>query len=96
MQRKEFSFIGQKVFIGIDVHKDAWRMAIAPEVGVVKGHSRKHSAKELLDFLKKHYPETNTMRFTNPVSAFLDLLCTVGSGYRLFHNPCCGCFHYAI
>lgn len=47
MQRKEFSFIGQKVFIGIDVHKDAWRMAIAPEVGVVKGHSRKHSAKEL-------------------------------------------------
>lgn len=57
MQRKELSFNGQKIFIGIDVHKDSWRVAIAPEVGVVKGHSQKPSAKELLDFLKKHYPD---------------------------------------
>ena len=57
MQRKEISFKGQKVFIGIDVHKDSWRVAIAPEVGVVKGHSQKPSARELLDFLKKYYPD---------------------------------------
>lgn len=57
MQRKEISFKGQKVFIGIDVHKDSWRIAIAPEVGVVKGHSQKPSAQELLDFLKKYYPD---------------------------------------
>ena len=57
MQRKELSFSGQKIFIGIDVHKDSWRVATAPEVGVVKGHSQKPSAKELLDFLKKHYPD---------------------------------------
>lgn len=57
MQRKEISFKGQKVFIGIDVHKDSWRVAIAPEVGVVKGHSQKPSARELLDFLKKCYPD---------------------------------------
>ena len=57
MQRKELSFSGQKIFIGIDVHKDSWRVAIAPEVGLVKGHSQKSSAKELLDFLKKHYPD---------------------------------------
>ena len=50
MQRKELSFSGQKIFIGIDVHKDSWRVAIAPEVGVVKGHSGRPSAKELLDF----------------------------------------------
>ena len=56
-QRKEISFKGQKVFIGIDVHKDSWRVAIAPEVGVVKGHSQKPSARELLDFLKKYYPD---------------------------------------
>ena len=57
MQRKEISFKGQKVFIGIDVHKDSWRVAIAPEIGVVKGHSQKPSAQELLDFLKKYYPD---------------------------------------
>ena len=57
MQRKELSFSGQKIFIGIDVHKDSWRVATAPEVGVVKGHSQKPSAKELLDFLKKNYPD---------------------------------------
>lgn len=56
MQRKELSFTGQKIFVGIDVHKDSWRVAIAPEVGVVKGHSQKPSAQELFDFLKKHYP----------------------------------------
>ena len=57
MQRKELSFSGQKIFIGIDVHKDSWRVAVAPEVGVIKGHSQKPSAKELLEFLKKHYPD---------------------------------------
>lgn len=55
MQRKELSFKGQKIFIGIDVHKDSWRVAISPEVGVIRGHSQKPSAKELLDFLNKHY-----------------------------------------
>ena len=32
-------------------------MAIAPEVGNVKRHTQKASAKELFDFLKKHYPD---------------------------------------
>lgn len=57
MQRKQISFKGQKIFIGIDVHKDSWRVAIAPEVGVVRGHSQKPSATELFDFLSKHYPD---------------------------------------
>ena len=57
MQRKAISFKGQKIFIGIDVHKDSWRVAVAPEVGIVKGHTQKPSAKELFDFLKKHYPD---------------------------------------
>jgi transposase len=57
MQRKQISFKGQKIFIGIDVHKDSWRVAAAPEVGVIKGHSQKPSAKELFDFLEKHYPD---------------------------------------
>ena len=57
MQRKAISFKGQKIFIGIDVHKDSWRVAVAPEVGIVNGHTQKPSAKELFDFLKKHYPD---------------------------------------
>ena len=56
MQRNKISFKGQKIFIGIDVHKKNWDVAIAPEVGNVKRHTQKASAKELFDFLKKHYP----------------------------------------
>ncbi len=56
MQRKELSFKGQRIFIGIDVHKDSWRVAIAPEVGIVKGHSQQPSAKGLLDLLQRRYP----------------------------------------
>jgi len=57
MQRNKISFKGQKIFVGIDVHKDSWRVAVTPEVGVVKGHSQNPSAKELFDFLNKHYPD---------------------------------------
>ena len=32
-------------------------MAITPEIGIIKRHSQKASAKELFDFLKKHYPD---------------------------------------
>ena len=49
MQRNKISFKGQKIFIGIDVHKKNWDVAIAP--------TQKASAKELFDFLKKHYPD---------------------------------------
>ena len=57
MQRNKISFKGQKIFIGIDVHDKTWDVAIAPEVGIVKRHPQKASAKELFDFLKKHYPD---------------------------------------
>ena len=36
MQKYNISFKGQKIFIGIDVHKKNWDVAIAPEVGIVK------------------------------------------------------------
>ena len=57
MQRNKISFKGQKIFVGIDVHANNWEVAIAPEVGIVKRHSQKPSAKELFDFLKKNYPD---------------------------------------
>ena len=57
MQKYNISFKGQKIFIGIDVHKKTWDVAIAPEIGIIKRHTQKPSAKELFDFLKKHYPD---------------------------------------
>lgn len=57
MQRNKISFKGQKIFIGIDVHAKNWVVSIAPEVGIVRSHSQKASAKVLFDFLKKNYPE---------------------------------------
>lgn len=57
MQKYNISFKGQKIFIGIDVHKKNWDVAVAPEVGFVKRHSQKASAKVLIDFLKKNYPD---------------------------------------
>ena len=57
MQKYNISFKGQKIFIGIDVHKKNWDVAVVPEVGFVKRHSQKASAKVLIDFLKKNYPD---------------------------------------
>ena len=57
MQKYNISFKGQKIFIGIDVHKKNWDVAIALEIGIIKRHTQKPSAKELFDFLKKHYPD---------------------------------------
>ena len=57
MQKYNISFKGQRIFIGIDVHKKNWDVAITPEIGIIKRHPQKASAKELFDFLKKHYPD---------------------------------------
>ena len=71
MQRNKISFKGQKVFIGIDVHKKNWDVAIAPEIGIVKRHPQKASAKELFDFLKKHYPDGDYLAvYESGVSGF--------------------------
>ena len=57
MQKYNISFKGQKVFIGIDVHKTTWEVAVLTESGFMKRHPQKASAKELFDFLRKHYPD---------------------------------------
>ena len=56
MQRKHISFEGQRIFIGIDVHKRNWSVAVSTETGCVRTHSQKASAQTLLDFLKGNYP----------------------------------------
>ena len=57
MQSNKKNFKGQKIFIGIDVHKKTWEVAILTESGVLKRHPQEASAKVLFDFLRKHYPD---------------------------------------
>ena len=51
MQRNKISFKGQKIFIGIDVHKTTWEVAVLTESGLLRRHSQESSAKVLFDFL---------------------------------------------
>ena len=57
MQRNKISFKGQKIFVGIDVHKTIWEVAVLTESGLLKRHPQEASAKVLFDFLRKHYPD---------------------------------------
>ena len=57
MQRNKISFIGQKIFVGIDVHKRKWSVATITESGHQRVHTQNASAQELIDFLHRHYPE---------------------------------------
>lgn len=61
MQKYKISFKGQKIYIGIDVHKKNWQVAVITESGLVRRLSVKANAKELFDFLKKHYPDGEYM-----------------------------------
>lgn len=56
-QRKELSFKGQRIYVGIDVHKSIWSVTALMETGVQRTHTQKASAKELFEFLNRHYPE---------------------------------------
>ena len=57
MQRNKISFSGQKIFVGIDVHKRKWSVATITESGYQKVHTQNPSAQELIDFLHRHYPD---------------------------------------
>lgn len=57
MQRNKKSFKGQNIFIGIDVHKKNWQVAVITESGFSEQLSMPADAKALFKFLNKHYPE---------------------------------------
>lgn len=56
MQRNKISFNGQKIFVGIDVHKRNWSVATLTESDQKFVHTQNASAQELIDFLHKRYP----------------------------------------
>lgn len=55
MQRNENYSKGQKIFIGIDVHKKNWAVAIIPEVGRIEQFVQPADANALFEHLTKHY-----------------------------------------
>ena len=57
MQRNKISFNGQKIFVGIDVHKRKWSVATITEAGYQHVLTQNASAQELIDFLHRHYPD---------------------------------------
>lgn len=57
MQRNKISFNGQKIFVGIDVHKRKWSVATITESGLQRVHTQNASPQDLIDFLHKHYPD---------------------------------------
>ena len=58
MQRKEISFKGQTIYVGIDVHKTTWVVTVMTEVGnYEKKFSQPASPQKLFENLKKNYPD---------------------------------------
>ena len=55
-QRKEFSFKGQKIFVGLDVHLKSWTVTILSEQSVLKKFTQDPSPAALYKFLSNTYP----------------------------------------
>lgn len=56
-QKYNISFKGQRIFVGIDVHKKTWHVAVITESGVRRSTPMNASAQVLSEFLRKHYPD---------------------------------------
>lgn len=57
MQRDKISFKGQKIFVGIDVHKTKWSVTCLTESGYKHTYSQKASATDLATFLNRNFPD---------------------------------------
>ena len=56
-QRKEFSFKGQKIFVGLDVHLKSWTVTVLSEQSVLKKFTQDPSPAALYKFLSNTYPD---------------------------------------
>ena len=88
MQRNKISFKGQKIFIGIDVHKKNWSVTALTEAGYKRTYSQNASARELFDFLDRHFPDGDYLAvyeagFTG-FSTYHDLV-SLGIGCMVIH-----------
>lgn len=56
---KKLDFSGQNIYVGIDVHKNSWRVMICNETMELKNFSQPPVADKLVSFLKSNYPNAN-------------------------------------
>ncbi|MDR3696603.1 IS110 family transposase [Mucilaginibacter sp.] len=55
-QGKQLDFSGQNIFVGMDVHKNSWKICIRNEGMELKTFSQQPSVKTLSNHLKENYP----------------------------------------
>jgi len=55
-QSNKLNFEGQKIFIGMDVHKKDWKVSIRSEELTYKTFTQKPSAIELVNHLHRNFP----------------------------------------
>jgi transposase len=58
-QGTELNFSGQNIFVGMDVHKNSWKVCIRNEQMELKTFSQDPSVKTLSNHLKQNYPSAN-------------------------------------
>ncbi len=56
MKNNELNFSGQRIYVGIDVHKKSWDVTLVVNGMKVKKLSMNPQPKELNNYLRKHYP----------------------------------------
>lgn len=59
VKRKEISFKGQNVYVGIDTHLKSWKATIMLEHSEFKTFSMNPDANELINYLKRNFPQGN-------------------------------------
>lgn len=57
MKNNKLDFSGQKIYVGIDVHKKSWKITIVLNGMKVKTLSMNPIPKDLYNYLTKHYPK---------------------------------------
>lgn len=56
LQRKELNFKGENIYIGIDVHKNSFRLSIQSSTAVLKNFSSASDPDALVCYLHRNYP----------------------------------------
>ena len=68
-QRKQISFKGQRIYIGIDVHLKSWTVTVASEHAILKKLTQPPSPEVLYNFLTREIWMRITSPFMKQVSA---------------------------
>ncbi len=92
MQRNKISFKGQKIFIGIDVHKSKWAVTCLTESGFKHTYAQKASVSDLATYQHRNFPDGEYHAvYEAGFTGFFNLLFLTGIRYIKYCHSCCGC-----